>query len=170
MPSPCSFRLGVVRSHLAAEVQALRPSPLALVAGESMKIPGASRRSAAPGSQKVGAAEYGGDLGALQHRGVLGRKSESLDPSQPCRSPRPLRPIVQTLKFTSGNPRNLERPEAQGSESPASNLLARPCPFALCFASPPVATLGAVSNRSANTSCEPQCQQLPERRLTLRST
>jgi hypothetical protein len=62
MPSPCSSRLCVVRCNRAAAVQALRLSPLALVAGESMKIEGASRRSAAPGSQKVGVAEYGDDV------------------------------------------------------------------------------------------------------------
>jgi hypothetical protein len=59
MPLPCSLRSGVVRSHHATEVRALRPPPLPFAAGELLKITGASRRSAAPGSQKVGVAEYG---------------------------------------------------------------------------------------------------------------
>jgi hypothetical protein len=92
MQSPSSLRLGIVRSHHATELRALRPSPLALAAGESMKIEGASRRSAAPGSQTVGAAEYSGDLARSSSRGALGATSESLDPSQPFESPRPFRP------------------------------------------------------------------------------
>jgi hypothetical protein len=80
MPSPSSSRHGIVCGHHATEVQVLRPAPLPPAAGESMKITGASRRSAAPGSQKVGAAEYGGDLCGLQRSWSARTKGRILGP------------------------------------------------------------------------------------------
>ena len=50
----------------AAPVQSLRLPPLSLAARESMKVTGASRRSAAPGSQFVGVAGYGDGSCAFQ--------------------------------------------------------------------------------------------------------
>jgi hypothetical protein len=87
MPSPCSLRLGAVRSHRATEVRALRQWPLALAAGESMKIVGASRRSAAPGSQNIGVAEYGDDLCEIRLREVLAQEPESTVHTVACGSP-----------------------------------------------------------------------------------
>jgi hypothetical protein len=96
MPSPCSLRLGVVRSDHATEVQALRPSRLALAAGEIWKIAGASRRSAAPGSQSVGVAEYGDDLRTFHRRQVLGRKPEITAHTVICASP--ITPVLSLVQ------------------------------------------------------------------------
>ena len=57
----------------AATVQALRPSTLSLSASRSMKVAGASRRSAAPGSRSVGAAESATDFAQPADLGTLGR-------------------------------------------------------------------------------------------------
>jgi hypothetical protein len=104
MPSPCSLRLRVVRSHHAPEFRALRPSPLAPTAGESMKIEGASRRSAAPGSQKVGAAEYGGDLCGIQHSWSARTKGRILGPLATMRIAASFPPSVQALASTNRTP------------------------------------------------------------------
>jgi hypothetical protein len=63
---PCNLQLAAPAAVAAAAVQSLRILPLSLAAGESMKVTGASRRSAAPGSQFVGVAGYGDDPGAFQ--------------------------------------------------------------------------------------------------------
>jgi hypothetical protein len=89
---------GHANSHLAASnapalaaVQARRISPLSLAAGESMKVTGASRRSAAPGSQSVGVAAYGDDSCAFQHssstrtnRAILGAYPLMHSTKSPC--------------------------------------------------------------------------------------
>jgi hypothetical protein len=58
--------LAALSASAIAAVQALRISPLSLAARESMKVTGASRRSAAPGSQFGGVAECGDDSCAFQ--------------------------------------------------------------------------------------------------------
>jgi hypothetical protein len=119
MPSPCSLPLGAVRSHHATEVRALRPSPLALAAGESMKIEGASRRSAAPGSQKVGDAEYGGDLCALQQSLSARTKERIHGPLATMRIAASLSPIRPSPEVHE-RPTTSKRPKAKESESPTS--------------------------------------------------
>jgi hypothetical protein len=122
MSSPCSFPLGVVCSDHAAEVQALRPTPLALVAGESMKTEGASRRSAAPGSQKVGAAEYGGDLCALQQSWSDRTKDRILGPVAIMRIAASCSPISPSPEgHEPQRPATWKRPEAQEGASHSAN-------------------------------------------------
>jgi hypothetical protein len=104
MPSPCSLRLAVIRSYHATEVQALRPAPLPLAAGEVLKITGASRRSAAPGSQKVCAAEYGGDLCGLQQSWSARTKGRILGPRATMRIATSFPPSAQALASANRTP------------------------------------------------------------------
>jgi hypothetical protein len=149
MPSPCSFRLGVVRSHHATEVQALRPAPLPPAAEESMKITGASRRSAAPGSQKVGAAEYGGDLCGLQHSWSARTKGRILGPLATMRIAASFPPLAQALAARTARPLS-HRFAAQ--QIPEPILAAPPRSIALSFAASTFARL-PLRPKSRNTHC-----------------
>jgi hypothetical protein len=179
MPSPCSLTLGVVRRHHATEVRALRPSPLAPAARESMKIEGASRRSAAPGSQKVGVAEYGDDVCTQSPVAMVAAangnyRGARLKPWRAAVLPsaatgyagHPVVPLPTSTQPPESR-RNawahapnwsLHRPSSSGRtlRYPSSELAVSPgrtiCPT------------------QESASRVPQCLTLPERRLTLRST
>jgi hypothetical protein len=154
MPWPCSLHLGVIRSHHATEVRALRPAPLPPAAGESMKITGASRRSAAPGSQKIGAAEYGGDLCGLQHSWNARTKGRILGPLATMRIAASFPPSAQALAARTARPRPSHRFAAQ--QIPEPMLAAPPRSFALCFAASTVARL-PLRPKSRNTPL-PECR------------
>jgi hypothetical protein len=179
MPSLCSLHLGVVRSHRATEVQALRPSPLALAAGESMKITGASRRSAPPGSQKVGVAEYGDDLCESRPRVVLGRKPDFTVHAVACCSPSI--PNLSASPVTCGcalprgrrhgqrHPRSWRRPSAKPRISAFAHKPLHRCRLRYPLRQHRMAS--KTGRLAPQQSFQPtECHHPTKRRLTLRST
>jgi hypothetical protein len=161
MPSHCSLQFGTVRRHPAAAPLALRQSHLALVARESMKITGASRRSAAPGSQSVGVAEYGAELCHSQHHLASATKWRIQQPAlgsfhlQFC-APR----------SSAGHSHWHARSRAQ-AEALAGQFVVRICAI-LCFEA---ATNARNAHWPQNTQfLSARWKPFQERRLTLRST
>jgi hypothetical protein len=180
MPSPCSLRFGIVRGLHEAAVEALHPSRLVLAAGESMKIAGASRRSAAPGSQNVGVAEYGDDVrtqpyAAMEPTAIGNDRGARLKPWHASVLPPKARgcPAGSFVPL----PSSFRSPEPVARSARTRQSAAFPLPgLPGCSLRYPSSQLAAASGCAIVTPTprvtfpSAVCQQSKERRLTLRST